>query len=198
MVEFFICFMALFVAVDPIGILPLFMSLTQDVKPLKLRKIIIQSIATALVVSLVFLFAGKFILRYLGVSVGDFMIAGGALLFIFSISDLLTVEKKELVHDPDSVGAVPIGVPIVAGPALFTTMIILVGQHGYIVTVAATVLTLLLTAGVFILSRKIYTFLGHNGSKTVSKLASLLLAAIAVMMIRKGLITVLTESGILQ
>ena len=193
MTELFVCFMAIFIAVDPIGILPLFMSLTAGVGPAKLKKIVIQSITTALGVSLVFLFAGKFILQYLGVSVGDFMIAGGVLLFIFSISDLLTVDKKELSHDPESVGAVPIGVPLVAGPALFTTMIILVGQHGYLFTVAATVINLFIAGIVFLLSRRIYTFLGHNGSKTISKLASLLLAAIAVMMVRKGILSVLME-----
>lgn len=188
--------MALFVAVDPVGILPLFMALTRGVQPEKLKAIIVQSIATAFAVSFVFLFAGKFILRYLGVSVGDFMIAGGILLFIISISDLISVEKKELPHDPDSVGAVPIGVPLVAGPALFTTMLILVNQHGYLLTVTATVITLLVTAAVFFLSRRIYTFLGNNGSKTVSKIASLLLAAIAVMMVRKGILSVLADSGL--
>ena len=193
MAELFVCFMAIFIAVDPIGILPLFMSLTAGARPAKLKRIVIQSITTALAVSLVFLFAGKFILQYLGVSVGDFMIAGGVLLFVFSISDLLTVDKKELSIDPESVGAVPIGVPLVAGPALFTTMIILVGQHGYLLTVAATVINLFITGVVFLLSRRIYNFLGHNGSKTISKLASLLLAAIAVMMVRKGILSVLTE-----
>jgi len=193
MTEFFICFIAIFIAVDPIGVLPLFMSLTAGAGSARLKRIVFQSITTALAVSLIFLFTGKFILKYLGVSVGDFMIAGGVLLFIFSISDLLAVDKRELATDPESVGAVPIGVPLVAGPALFTTMIILVGQHGYLLTVTATVVNLVITGAVFILSRRIYKFLGHNGSKTVSKIANLLLAAIAVMMVRKGILSVLTE-----
>jgi multiple antibiotic resistance protein len=188
--EFLLCFIPIFVAVDPVGNLPIFMTLTHGMGRLTLRRVIIQSIATAMIVSLAFLAAGRIILGYLGVTVGDFAIAGGILLFIFSICDLLSLGEKA---DSGNVGAVPIGVPLLAGPAMLTTMILLAGTHGAVLTAAATVLTLGITGVVFLLSRKIYGTLGKNGSQIISKLSNLLLAAIGVMMVRKGILMILAE-----
>jgi multiple antibiotic resistance protein len=188
--EFLLCLIPIFVAVDPVGNLPVFMALTHGMDRLTLRKIIVQSIATTMIVSLAFLAAGRIILGYLGVTVGDFSIAGGILLFIFSIGDLLSLGEKV---DAESMGAVPIGVPLLAGPALFTTMILVSGAHGNMLTVSATILTLVITGVVFILSRKIYRILGANGSNIISKISNLLLAAIGVMMVRKGIFMILAE-----
>jgi len=186
MKEFFLCFVPLFVAVDAVGVLPLFLSLTDGLKKEKMNKIILQSTVTAILVALAFLALGKIILTMLGVTVADFMIAGGSLLFVLSLRDMLAVEKKKPIVDYESVGAVPIGVPLIVGPAVLTTMMLLVDQHGTKITVSAIILNILLTAVIFIFSGNIYRLLGKAGSKTVSKLASLILAAIGVMMARKG------------
>jgi multiple antibiotic resistance protein len=186
MKEFLLCFVPLFVAVDAVGVLPLFLSLTDGIKKEKVDKIIFQSTITAILVAIAFLALGKIILNMLGVTVADFMIAGGALLFVLSLRDMLAMEKKKPVVDPESVGAVPIGVPLIVGPAVLTTMMLLVDQHGVKITVSAIILNILLTSVIFIFSGTIYKLLGKAGSKTVSKLASLILAAIGVMMARKG------------
>ena len=186
MKEFLLCFVPLFVAVDAVGVLPLFLSLTDGIKKEKINKIILQSTVTAVVAALAFLALGKIILNMLGITVADFMIAGGSLLFVISLSDMMAMEKKKPSVDPESVGAVPIGVPLIVGPAVLTTMILLVDQHGLKTTVSAIILNILLTAVIFLFSGNIYKLLGKAGSKTVSKLASLILAAIAVMMARKG------------
>ncbi|HEY1406784.1 MAG TPA: MarC family protein [Spirochaetota bacterium] len=193
MSEFLLCFIPVFVAVDPIGNLPIFMALTEGVPAARVRRIVFQSILTALGVSFLFLALGKLILRYLGVSVGDFMVAGGVLLFIISVTGMLFPEKQEISTDHETVGAVPIGVPLVAGPALITTLLLITGDHGYFLSMTATILTLVITGVVFLLSRKIYSILGKSGAKTLSKLASLLLAAIAVMMVRKGIFVLIAE-----
>jgi multiple antibiotic resistance protein len=187
MKEFLLCFVPLFVAVDAVGVLPLFISLTEGIKKEKVNKIIIQSTVTAVVVALAFLGLGKIVLNMLGITVADFMIAGGSLLFAISLRDMMAMEKKKPVVDPESVGAVPIGVPLIVGPAVLTTMILLVDQHGLKTTVSAVILNILLTAVIFVFSGSIYKLLGKAGSKTVSKLASLILAAIGVMMARKGI-----------
>jgi multiple antibiotic resistance protein len=187
MKEFLLCFVPLFVAVDAVGVLPLFLSLTEGLKKEKMNKIILQSTITAILVALAFLALGKIILNLLGVTVADFMIAGGSLLFVLSLRDMLAVEKKKPVVDIDSVGAVPIGVPLIVGPAVLTTMMLLVDQHGVKITVSAIILNILLTSVILIFSGNIYKLLGKAGSKTVSKLASLILAAIGVMMARKGI-----------
>lgn len=189
---FWLCFVPLFVAVDAIGVLPMFMSLTQNIDSHRIRRVIYQSVITATMVALVFLAIGTWILKLLGITVADFMVAGGILLFVISMSDLLTTEKIQRQVDPESLGAVPLGVPLITGPAVLTTSIILINEHGLIATAAAIVINILIAGVVFRFARYIYHFLGKSGSKTVSKIASLLLAAIAVMMVRKGIISVIS------
>jgi len=184
---FWLCFVPLFVAVDAIGVLPLFLGFTEGIKAVKVRKIVLQSILTALVVGLAFLFLGEAILRLLGISVADFMIAGGIVLLVISINDIIAFEKKHKAVDEDSMGAVPIGVPLIVGPAVLTTSILLVREYGPWVTVLALVINILIAGVVFWFSGAINKILGKTGAKTFSKLAHLLLAAISVMIMRKGI-----------
>ena len=193
MSDFWHCFVPLFVAVDPIGVLPVFMSLTEGIQRPRVRRIILQSVFSAAAVALLFLALGKGLLRYLGVTVADFMVAGGALLFGLSVSELLTTTKQQSGVDPESLGAVPLGVPLLAGPAVLTTAILLIDQYGPVPTGLAIVLNLLFAGLVFWASGAIYRVLGKTGAKIISKLASLLLAAIAVMMVRKGVLAFLSR-----
>ncbi len=186
MTDFLLCFVPLFVAVDPIGILPMYMNLTQGVEKSRLRRLLAQSIATALIVALGFLAIGKLVLYYLGISIADFMVAGGLLLFVLALSDLLSSEKRQRRVDPDSLGPVPIGVPLIVGPAVLTTGMLLMDQHGKLVAMSAAVANVLLAGLVFAASDFFHRLLGRTGAQIVSKLASLLMAAIAVMMVRKG------------
>jgi len=195
MKDFLLCFVPLFVAVDAIGVLPIFMSLTEGQSTGRLRRIVLQSVLTAAVVALVFLGAGRIILRFLGVTVEDFLIAGGTLLFAISLSDLLVTEKRRLHVDPESVGAVPIGVPLIVGPAVLTTTLILSDAYGPAPTVAAVLVNIVIAGVVFLMAGPIHGILGKAGSRTVSKVASLLLAAIAVHMVRKGVLGVIAAAG---
>jgi len=187
MADFWLCFFPMFVAVDAVGILPLFMHLTEGVERQAVRKVIVQSMITALVVALVFLALGRWIFQYLGITVADFLIAGGILLFTLTVIDVITVEKRIAQVDADSLGAVPIGVPLIVGPAVLTTIFVLVGEYGAVPTVAAAVVNIVIAGGVFWLAEPINRLLGRSGSRTLSKLAGILLAAIAVMMVRKGI-----------
>jgi multiple antibiotic resistance protein len=184
--NYWLCFVPLFVAVDAIGVLPLFMNLTHGVKPLRVRKIVFQSVITALVVALVFCAIGEIILNLLGITVSDFMIAGGVLLFALSLYDLISFDKHQHKVDVQSLGAVPVGVPLIVGPAVLTTTILLLRQYGLAPTITAVVVNVAIAGVVLWFSQAIIRTLGKTGAKTVSKLASLLLAAIGVMMVRKG------------
>jgi multiple antibiotic resistance protein len=187
MADFWLCFFPMFVAVDAVGILPLFMHLTEGIERQSVRKVIVQSMITALAVALVFLALGRWIFQYLGITVADFLIAGGILLFTISVIDVITVEKRIAQVDADSLGAVPIGVPLIVGPAVLTTIFVLVGEYGIMPAVAATVANIIIAGAVFWLAAPINRILGRSGSRTLSKLAGILLAAIAVMMVRKGI-----------
>jgi len=186
MQNFWICFVPLFVAVDAVGVLPMFLALTEGMELQKLRQVIWQSLITGTLVAIIFVMIGKAVFQLLGISPSDFMVAGGILLFAISLRDLLVVNKHQDPVDPESVGAVPVGVPLIVGPAVLTTILILVDQYGIIPTITAAIVNILLAGIIFRFSELIGTLLGHAGTKAVSKLASLLLAAIAVMMVRKG------------
>ncbi len=194
MKSFWLCFVPLFIAVDAIGVLPMFMGFTEGIDQKKIPKIIYQSVLAAMLVALFFLAAGKAILDMLGITMADFMIAGGILLFIISISDLLSTEKKQRVVDPESLGAVPIGVPLITGPAVLTTSILLLNEYGFVMTAASVIINIAIAGVFFYFSLFINKLLGNTGAKIISKIANLLLASIAVMIVRKGITSLLIQS----
>ncbi len=191
--NFLLSFIPIFVAMDAIGILPMFIGFTEHLKKKEKGKIINQSIGTAFLIGIVFLFLGKWIFKILGVQVSDFKIAGGAVLLAISLRDILQIEKSHKLSS-ETMGAMPIGTPLVVGPAVLTTIIILLDTYGPYVTVLSFVINLVITWIVFYYAGAISDFLGKAGSKAVSKIAALLLAAIAVMMMRKGLVDTVAMS----
>jgi len=192
MKNFWLSFLPLFVAVDAVGVLPMFLGLTTDIENHARRRIILQSVLTAGSTVAIFVLAGGWFMRLLGVSVCDFMIAGGLLLFVLSISDLLSVDKVQRKVDLDTVGAVPIGVPLITGPAVLTTTILLVDQYGVFPTLWAAVANVIIAGVIFWFAIPISTSLGSAGTKILSKIASLILAAIGIMMIRKGIVLLIS------
>ena len=191
MTEFWLCFVPLFVAVDAIGVLPLFVSMTEGLPADRLRKVVAQSVVTAATVALAFLLFGPVLLRFMGITVADFMIAGGLLLLVIALNDLLSGGKRRRLLEQAELGAVPIGVPLITGPGVLTTCLLLVGLHGRALTASAVVVNIALAGLIFAFSGKITRAIGLSGTRTVSKVASLLLAAIAVMLIRKGIAEIL-------
>ncbi len=189
--KFLLSFIPIFVAMDAIGILPMFIGFTEHLKKRERQRTIIQSIITAFIIGIVFLFLGRWIFKILGVQVSDFKIAGGAVLLAISLRDILQHEKARKLSS-ETMGAVPIGTPLVVGPAVLTTIIILIDSYGPYMTVLSFVINLMFTWVTFHYATDISNFLGKAGSKAFSKIASLLLAAIAVMMMRKGIIDTIT------
>lgn len=192
--EIFLAFIPIFVAVDPIGLLPLFVGLTHRAAKKEKRKIIVQSVATALSLAIAFIVLGKWVFRVMGITVWDFMIAGGVILLCLSISDLLQPwkERRDLSEE---MGAVPLGTPLIVGPAVLTTSLIMIDQHGVTATVISVVLNICLVGVTFIWSDFLIKILGKAGARALSKIMALFLAAIAVMMIRKGIVQLLAAGG---
>ena len=189
---FFLCFIPLLVAVDALGVLPIFISLTEGLTTSQQRKVLIQSLVTASVVALVFLAVGPTILTALNITVSDFMVAGGILLLVISLSDLLAGEKRQRLVDPETLGAVPLGVPIITGPAVLTTSVLLANVHGVMITALALLTNIGIAGIIFWFAHPITRILGNAGTMILSKIASLFLATIAVMLIRKGIIEIIT------
>ncbi|MGH7792236.1 MAG: MarC family protein [Thermodesulfobacteriota bacterium] len=189
-------FIPLFVAIDPIGIMPMYLSLTRELGPDEKKKVARDSIITACMLGVVFVLAGKSIFNILGISVADFAIAGGLLIFTFSILDLLREEnpeaKKKLSH---SLGVFPIGTPLIVGPAVLSTLIILVDTQGFLSTLIAFGLNLLILGVVLYKADVILSFLGESGARAFAKIMSILLAAIGIMMIRRGIMALVSGSS---
>lgn len=186
-------FIALFVAVDAIGLIPVYMGLTHNLDKQHRRNILLQSLITASLVALIFILVGKAIFSVLGITVGDFQIAGGLVLLVLAIMDLLWAQRgDESQVSSETAGIVPIGVPLIVGPAVLTSVIIQVDVHGLGIALSAMFLNLFLLALIFWRSEWLDKVLGKSGAKAISKIISLLLAAIAVMMIRRGIMALIS------
>jgi len=188
--NYLLALIPVFVAVDAIGILPIFMTLTRGMKEKERRTAILHSFITAVSVALVFILVGKGLFKALGITVGDFMIAGGAILFCIAIMDLLLPGKQRYVN-PDEVGSVPLGTPLIVGPGVLTTCLIIVDQYGIFPTIVSVLTNVLFAMLVFLFSGAILKVIGKSGANALSRIMALLLAAIAVMMIRKGFLLIL-------
>lgn len=186
-----LAFIPIFVAVDAIGVLPIFVSLTSGVKKKEKSKIILNSLFTALGLAVGFIFLGKAIFSLLGISMGDFMVAGGLMLLCFAAIDLINPVKRRRIPAGE-LGAVPLGTPLIVGPAVLTTSLMIVPVYGLNATLISIVINVLLAGLIFSFSQVLLKALGEAGTKALSKIFALLLAAIAVMMIRKGIISFLT------
>ncbi|MFH1846000.1 MAG: MarC family protein [Candidatus Omnitrophota bacterium] len=182
-----LAFIPIFVAVDAIGVLPVFVSLTEDLNRKEKQKIIGQSIVTAMILAVLFISLGKVVFKILGVTISDFMIAGGILLFSIALLSILIPEKKKTIAS-DDLGAVPLGTPLIVGPAVLTTSMIMMDQYGLLPTIISVLLNIIIAGIIFSFSEVLINILGKRGTRAMSKITALLLSAIAIMLIRKGIL----------
>lgn len=178
-------FIPIFVAMDVFAVLPVFISVTSEITDSEKKIIVRQSIITALAVSLAFVAVGEAVFRILGITVDDFKIAGGLVLLVIAVLDLVR-HSGERRRIEDAIGVVPIGVPLIVGPAVLTTLIVLIDHYGVMPTVISLILNLIIVWASFVQAEKITGLIGKNGIIALSKVMAILLASIAVMMIRIG------------
>lgn len=184
--DFVLAFVALFVAMDIVGLLPVYLALTETL-PAEVRgRLPLQSTVTASAVGVGFLLLGDALFRILGITVGDFQVAGGLLLLVLAVSDLLSAGTV-LPQSRPNLGAVPLGVPLIVGPAVLTTLVVLVQGHGYVPTLVAFAANVLLVFLVLRNAGAVARILGEAGARAVGKVAALFLAAFGVSLIRRGL-----------
>ena len=178
-------FIPLFVATNIFMLLPIFISLTKEMSLQKRRVVIRDSILTAFIVSSLFFALGEVIFKIIGITADDFKIAGGLLLLIIAILDITRHIEEKLKPDI-KLGVVPIGVPLIVGPAVLTNILLLVDHYGILPTVIALVLNLIIVWISLINAERITRLVGKGGILGIAKVMALLLASIAIMMIRIG------------
>jgi multiple antibiotic resistance protein len=193
-------FVTLFVILDPIGLLPIYISLTQGIPKAERRKIAIRACVIAAVLLSVFAFFGEAVLGFVGISMPAFRIAGGLLLF-FTAFDMLferrtkrregQAEEAEEEEDFDDPSVFPMAMPLIAGPGAITTVILLVGQYddmqSKMMMLSMAILVIVLLFVLFLTASFFERVLGRTGINVVTRLFGMLLAALAVQFILDGL-----------
>lgn len=185
-------FIPIFVAIDAFGLAPVYIGLTEPFSKEKRKVILLQSVLTAGIIGIVFVFLGKSVFSFMGITISDFKVAGGIILLILSIHDLVfkSVDYRK-TDSADTVGVVPLGMPLIMGPGTLTAIIVLIDTVGVWPTFYSLMLNLVVIVIVCSLSTQIVKVIGKGGSEGLSKIANLMLTAIAVMIIRSGVIEII-------
>lgn len=188
-------FATLFVVIDPPGLVPLFIALTQGMSPEQRRTMARRACIIAGTLLLLFGLAGEAILGFIGISMPAFRIAGGILLFLTALDMLFERrtqrregQKSEPDHDPS---VFPLATPLIAGPGAIASMILLVGEAGSDWSATAAVLGLMIammvvTYGFLLASPPMERMLGRTGTVVITRLLGMLLAALAVQFVIDG------------
>ena len=177
---------ALFIIVDPFGNIPIFVGLTEKIPDAQKKKVYNTATLVGMALLLVFAFTGQEILSLFGLSIYSFEVAGGILLLIIAIRILITGSMHENVESPESLGAVPIAIPLLVGPGAITTTIFDLQAYGVVIAILAVLVVLSLTWVILRFINGIYKFLGKTGSLVIARVMALLIAAIAVQYILTG------------
>lgn len=176
----------LFIIVDPFGNIPIFMSLTEKMTEEQKRRVFNTASLVGFILLLIFAFTGQEIFMIFGISIYSFEVAGGILLLIISIRILISGSLHEYTESPESLGAVPIAMPLLVGPGAITTAILSLQEYGGAVTAIAVLIVLILTWVILRFISSIYRFLGKTGSVVIARVMALLIAAIATQYILVG------------
>lgn len=184
-------FISLFVAIDALGSLPVLVSLTKGMESHSRRHLVAKASLAAYVIGLLFLLGGNSIFVFLGILEGDFRIAGGLLLIVFAIRDVMVTSSHQGTPLPVSVGIVPIALPLIMGPAALASVILSAKQYGMLITIGSFSVNLLFVWLLFSQADRVHRRLGDDLSDAIAKISALLLAAIGVMLVRSGVYMVM-------
>lgn len=181
------CFIPLFVVIDAIGIVPVFISLTSTLTVTRRREVTFEATSIALLVCVGFMFLGKLVFDFLAITQADFKIAGGIILLVLAVIDLL-IPGKPAVDENPTVGVFPLAMPLIAGPATLTATLVLSNRFGYAMTSVALAINFAILLLALLSATQIARLLGPTMLRSMSKIVVLLLAAIAVNLVRTGII----------
>ena len=178
---------ALFVIVDPLGNMPIFISLTSNIDVKKRKHVLNVATLTAALLLIIFALIGQQLLAFFNISLQSFMIAGGILLLIIAVRILVAGEWTEKVVYPDEVGAVPFAFPLLAGPGAITTTIVTMQTTNLLVALVSIGIVSIASWIIFRLIDRIYSILGRTGLAIIARLMAVFIAAIAIQYLITGL-----------
>jgi len=186
---YILSFVPLFIAMGAFDFLPMVLAMTHGMKESERKKMMQEGSAVAGLILVTFLFVGKAVFLILGVSDSDFLVAGGLLLLVLSIKNLLLVDPDKTMGQPVlGMSIVPLATPLIAGPAAMATTVILLNTYGALVTLVSILLNCIVTWLILDQAPLLGRLFGERGTQALSKVSYILLASIAVMMIRHGIL----------
>ncbi len=191
-------FISLFTMIDPIGALPVYVSMTSKLSHKESRRVALRATLTAWVILMLFTLTGRFVFDFFGISVNSLRVVGGIIFFIMGYEMLearlsRTQSDKESVSDYiEDIAITPLGIPLIAGPGAITTAIVLMNEttgilEKQIALMLAITLVLALAFLFLIGARQVMHALGHSGNKILLRLMGLIVMAIAVEFFFNGL-----------
>lgn len=189
-----VTFVPIFLAIDIIGTVPIYLALTEELSKKQKRKLLAESILTATVLAVAFGLLGKVILRGMGITIEDLRIAGGILLFILSVHLLMPERNRNAKTSKEAwedVGVFPLATPLITGPAVLITTMMLLDAFGVVVTMTSLILNMLVAWLVLRFSDLLVNWLGRSGIRAISKISYIFLGAIGIMILRLGILGVI-------
>jgi len=190
-------FATLFVVIDPIGLAPIFIALTQGATARHRRAVALRACAIAAVVLSLFTLFGESLLGFIGISMPAFRIAGGILLFLTALEMLFERRGKrrksqaETEEDAPDPSVFPMAIPLIAGPGAIASMILLAGQAqdgvGIASVIGVMLVVLLIALVMFMAAGLLERVLGQTGITVTTRLLGMLLAALSVQFVLDGL-----------
>jgi multiple antibiotic resistance protein len=180
---------ALFIIVDPIGLVPIFSNVTGSLsqpEKTKMFRVVIYTGATLLTI---FALVGQELLALFGISLPSFEMAGGLLLLLLSLDILFRGERFAKPGSHEDAGIVPIAFPLLVGPGAITTTMIAFGAYGILVTLGSVLIVMLLSWLVMKQTDRIHALLGKTGSSVIAQVMAVFIAAIAIQFIITGIRT---------
>jgi len=181
----------LFSILDPIGTVPIFLALTES-QPGQRREIVRNAVTLAAIILYVFAYVGWVIFQALGITINDFRIAGGIVLFTVAYDHLSGREGTKTNVNLRDIAAFPLATPLLAGPGAISTVIILANPpYGPVLVFLVITLNILISYLILARSEWILRILGESGSRALTRITALLIAALAVSFVREGIMNII-------
>lgn len=194
-------FIVLFVVMDPIGVTPIFGTLTRGGGDLHRRRMAYRGVTLAAAILLVFALIGDWLLHTLGIGLPAFKIAGGILLFLIAIDMVFarhsggrstTEPENQEARDKEDISVFPLAFPLIAGPGALTTILLMVGESRgsvwyFTSMIAVILLVLAITLLCLLMSGRLMKLLGETGANVMDRLFGVILAALAVQFVVDGI-----------
>ncbi len=180
----------MFLVLDPIGNIPIFLSLLGGYPPARARTILLRELAFALGMLLIFLFGGRYLLEVLQISEPALSIAGGIILFLIALQMIFSDVREIFRHTPEGEPfVVPLAVPLIAGPSAMTTVLLLMARepHRWWEWLLAVLLAWLVSGAILLTASFFSHILGRRGLTALERLMGMLLTTVAVQMFLQGL-----------